>query len=519
VGSTVVPGATSKISPYQGAGLLLGFALLKLLLHLLAGEGYGYFRDEFYYIACSDHLAWGYVDHPPFSVALLRLSRFVLGDSVIAIRLLPALAGAATVYLVGHITRRLGGGTFAQALAMASTLVAPAFVAAGGYFSMNGFDLLFWTLAAALLIRILDDGPASLWPLLGVVLGLGLQNKISVLWLGFGLAAGLLLTKQRRLLLTAGPWIAASIALAIFSPYLIWQWANDWPTLEFIRNATGSKMQEGAPLEFFGGQLLSMHPFTLPVWLGGLVFLLLHPDGRRWRVLGWIWVAVAGLLILNGTSRSGYLAPAYAAVFAAGGVMIERGLRRVPWAWPRAAIIAVLVAGGVALAPFAIPLLPVETYIRYAAALGIGPSTSERKELVELPQHFADMFGWGELIAELDRVYGGLSAAERERAGIFVYNYGEAGAIDLLGRARNLPRALSGHNNYWFWQPERDEIDVLIVVGGSERGHLRLYDDVQVAGRTSCSYCMPYENDQTIYILRNPRVSWSDAWPSLKHFD
>jgi 4-amino-4-deoxy-L-arabinose transferase-like glycosyltransferase len=164
--------------------ILIALALVKLSLHLFTSQGYGTFRDEFYYIACSEHLDWGYVDHPPLSMVLLRVTRLVLGDSLTALRFLPAVAGALTVYLVGLMTRKLGGGRFAIVLAMVAAIVAPAYLGTNHKFSMNSFDILFWALSAYLLMHILEGGDRRLWLILGLVLGLGLENKISVLWLG-----------------------------------------------------------------------------------------------------------------------------------------------------------------------------------------------------------------------------------------------------------------------------------------------------------------------------------------------
>ena len=191
--------------PELASGILGVLAAVKLLVHLPAIHRYGYFRDELYYLASTEHLDWGYVDHPPLSIAILALVRAVLGDSLAAIRIVPVLTGVATIVLVGMLTRRLGGGRFAQGLAALCALMSPVFLGQNRYFSLNAFDLFFWTLAAWALVRALDGGGDRHWVVLGVVLGLGLLNKISVLWLGAGLLVGLLLTPHRRVLRTIGP--------------------------------------------------------------------------------------------------------------------------------------------------------------------------------------------------------------------------------------------------------------------------------------------------------------------------
>ncbi len=497
----------------------LAFALAKLGLHLWTSSGYGYFRDELYYLACAEHLSAGYVDHPPLSVLVLALVRATLGDSLLAIRLVPALLGAATVVVTGLLVRELGGGRWASGLAMTAALISPVHLALGHFYSMNAFDLLVWALVALLVVRIVKAGEARDWWWLGLVLGLGLLVKISVLWLGFGLLVGLVATPERRWLWTRWPWLAGTVAFALFSPYLAWQIAHGWPTLEFIENATGSKMAPVSPLEFLLGQVEMVHPFTAPLWLGGLAFLFVAREGRRFQVLAWIYLTVFVLLAFSGTSRSNYLAPAYAWLFAAGAVAAERLANRPRLGWARYAAPAVLVAGGVISTPLVLPILPVEQYLQYARALGETPSTDEQKKLGQLGQFFADMHGWDAIVADVARVHGSLAAEEREAARIFAPDYGVAGAIDLLGRNQGLPPAISGHNNYFLWGPRGWDGRVLIVVGGEQEQLAGLFAEVVRAGTIECGLCMPYENHRPIWVARGLRSPVDAVWPTVKHFD
>ena len=492
---------------------------LKLLIHLVTSGGYGYFRDEVYYIACGERLAFGYVDHPPLSIALLWLSRNLFGDSLLALRLFPAIAGALTVLLAGWIAGALGGGRFARILAMTAVLVAPIYLALDHFYSMNAFDLLAWSAAAYLLVRLLRGESARLWILLGIVLGAGLLNKISVLWLGFGLLVGLLATSRRRWLLTRWPWVAGGIAGLLFAPHILWQIRNEWPTLEFIQNASTQKMVAVAALDFIVQQVGMMNPITLPLWLAGLGFLLFGRDGRPYRILGWIYLTVFLILLLSGSSRPGYLSPAYVWLFAAGGRAWEEWIRK--WSMPylKEAAVTLVAMAGLVLAPMALPILPIETYIAYSRSLGFAPSTSERKEVAELPQFYADMHGWDAIVGSVAAAYESLPPGDRGDAAIFTFNYGEAGAIEFLGRNRDLPPALSGHNNYWVWGPRASRGSVVIVIGSTRERLERRFESVERAGTTSCGYCMPYENDQPIWIGRNLRVPFDELWPDLKHFD
>jgi hypothetical protein len=373
-----------------------------------------YFRDEFYYLACSYRLDWGYVDHPPLSVALLWAVRHIAGESLLTLRLAAALVFAFTVWLSGSIARRFGASAFAEAIAMIATAIAPMLLAIGSFYSMNVIDVLIWTMAARVLIDVLDRPTNAKWAFLGLVLGLGLQ------------------------LLTSGPWVAGLIAGTVFAPHVIWQIAHGWPTLEFIQNASRDKMQTNTPLQFLASQVMNMNPFTLPVWLGGLLYLLVAPRAKPYRPLGVAVLAVAVILILNRTSRSSYLAAAYPLLFAAGGVALERMFARRAW---RVMIVAVLLVGGAVTAPLAVPLLPTERYVQYSRALGFAPGTEEKKEVGRLPQFFADRQGWDQFVDQVAAAFDRLSPEERMRAAVLVANYGEAGAIASAAREDSSPSA------------------------------------------------------------------------------
>ena len=494
--------------------LIGGAALLQAALHAASVGRYGIFRDELYYLSCASRPAAGYVDQPAFSILFLSAWRALFGDSAWALMVPPALCGVAVVVLTGLLARRFGGGPAAQGLAATTAAVAPIWVGMTGYYSMNAFDVLFWTLAATILAALLGDEPGPrtgrLWLTLGLVLAFGLLNKISVLWLGFGIVAGLALTPARRWLTTLGPWLAGGIAFLGLLPYLAWNALHRWPTLEFMRRATGEKYRATSPLAFGGELLFLFQPLAAPLWIAGLVWLLAARDGRRFRLLGVAFVATLAILLANRTSKAEYLAAAFAPLLAAGGVALERVLHRGRSAAGAWAYGALLVVGGVAIAPFALPLLPVPQYLAYAKKLGMGPTTTERNELGPLPQHFADRFGWPEMAAEVARVAATLTAEERKTARVWARNYGEAAALEKYGARLGIPPVLCPHNSFWFWSAADAAKNApfrgpLVVIGGTRPDLETVFGRVEEAGQTGHPLAMPYENGRPIWICRDPK--------------
>ncbi|HUI28372.1 MAG TPA: glycosyltransferase family 39 protein [Candidatus Kryptonia bacterium] len=509
--------STSDTGDRSGPRIPALFAGLTLLVHSLTNGGYDYFRDEFYYIACSDHLAAGYVDHPPLSILLLAASRWLLGDSLHALRFLPAVASAALVWLTARMARALGGGAIAQTLAAVAVMVAPVFLAVGNFYSMNAFEPVFWIGGALVLIRLIQTDRATLWLPLGLIIGLGLENKHSMLFFSFGLAVALLLTPARRYLFSRWLWCGALLALALFLPNLVWQARFGFPTLEFMRNAQRLKNMPLSPLEFLGQQILMLHPLALPLWMAGLCWCLFSAAGRRYRALAWIYLTVAVVMVVQ-QGKAYYLAPAYPMVLAAGATALVTWTRARA-RWLPAAYATILLIGGVALAPLALPLLPAQTLVRYARALGAEEGVkAERGESAQLPQYFADMFGWKEMVATVAQVYGSLPLEDQRRCAIFAGNYGEAGAIDFLGKAYGLPPAISGHNNYWLWGPGSATGEVVIVVAGSRSDLAPFCESLTQVAVTHCDYCMPHENNRPIFLCRNSTGHLAELWARVKHY-
>ena len=492
------------------------FVVLKLAVQALGMRGYGYFRDELYYLICARHLAWGYVDQPPLSIALLAATTHLIGSSLIAIRVVPALFGAAGVGLTGWLARSMGGGRTAQALAMLAVLAAPVQLGTCQFYSMNAIEILLWPLAAVMLTRALEAGRARDWLVFGLVLGLGLLNKISLLWFMAGAGVGLVLTRERRALLAPGPWLALALAALIDLPFALWQWSHGLPMLEFMRNATGGKMSAVAPLDFLKTQILVMNPATAPLWITGLIVLLRGRRAVSDRVQGILFATVAVMLLAAGTSRGSYLAPAYPVLLAAGGAAIERACAR-GWRRALAPVYALLIAAcGLALLPAALPVLPEPAFVAYLGRLGLKTKGEERHRYGALPQQYADMHGWPAMADTVAAVVAKLPAEDRRHAMIYAQNYGEASAINFF--RPDLPVCYSGHNSYWLWGPPPADTRVVVILGGRSVDHLKSLARVDSVAMFHAPWVMPYEDSLGVFVGREPRAPIAELWKGTRSY-
>jgi hypothetical protein len=491
-------------------------ALGLLLLHVAFLPGYGVFRDELYYMACGRHPGWGYVDHPPIVAWMAWIVRQVAGDSHLALRFVAAVGAATTVFVVARIAKELGGGAFARLLAGLTAALLPVSLSLGSIYSMNAFDLLFWAVLFWLLTRLLGGGDPRLWLAFGAVAGLGLLNKISVLFLGFGLVVGLVLSRRWDVFRSRWLWLGGGLAAVVFLPHLVWQQLNSWLTLEFMANARRFKMVALSPGDFVGQVVL--HTAVAPwLWVLGLAWLLLGRAAKPFRTLGFAFLAVLVVLVLTG-GKPYYLAAAYAAPLAAGAVALEGWTKaRVRWLRPVLTVLVVVV--GLAIAPLGRPVLPVDDFVRYAAAIGIEAAPEERHEMGRLPQFFADMHGWREMAETVAGVVRSLPEKERRGACIFGQNYGEAGAMEYFGPGLDLPPAISAHNSYWLWGPGECDGDVLIVIGDERRRLEGLFESVELGATFTCRDCMPYENDLPIWICRGLKMPIDELWIDIRSFN
>jgi 4-amino-4-deoxy-L-arabinose transferase-like glycosyltransferase len=491
-----------------------------LLAHLLTATHYPMFRDEFYYLDCAKHLDWGYVDQPPLSIALLDAWRGVLGDSLFAVRLAPALAAMLLLFLTWKLTAELGGGTFARVLAAVAAFISPQQRALAGFYSMNAFDLCFFACAALLVVRMAKSGHSKYWIPVGIVVGLGLLNKIGLLYFGAGLALGLAATPLRRQFLKPQLWIGAGLAVLLFLPYVLWQSSHDYATLEFIRNATAHKNVAFSPPDFLKELTLENNPLTLLVWLPGLFALFFWKPLRDARILGWIVLGVL-LILMTQHGKPYYAAGLFPILCAPGAVWMERLLSSASLKWARPALVVLMIVGGAALMPFGLRVLSPPDYVRYQRAMGLALKASEygHREAI-WPQHWADSYGWIEQVQAVERAYRRLSAAEQRNAVVMAGNYGEAGAVNYYGARLGLPHAYSAHNSCYYWgPPETTGGTTYLLILPEDENPRDVFSSAAPVDSADAAYAMPYERHRKIWVCRLPRIPLADLWEARKDFD
>ena len=507
-----------KASFFAGGMLVVIFiALAKFGLHLYFNNRYDYFRDEFDYMACGNHMAWGYVDQPPLIPALVRICRLMFGDSLRSIRLVAALGSSAAVVLTGMIARELGGRGFALVLAAVTFLIAPMYLSDGSLMTTNCLEPLLWMGCAYFAILAIKRTEPRCWIWFGVVAGIGLEEKYSIAVMGFAIVVGLLLTEERRAFASMWMWVGGGVALLIFLPNLMWNVQNHFPFVELMHNIKAEGRDVAlSPWQYFLQQNLLVNPLAAPVWITGLLALLFVDRFRRYRFLGWCYlVAFTVFVLLHG--KNYYLAPIYPMLLAAGAVSIQSGIERVRQLWLKRVTLAILLAGGAVQAPIVVPILPIESFITYLHRLPFKIPVTEHSHMrAAIPQHYADQFGWEEIVAATAKAYDKLPSEERAACAVFAQDYGQAGAIDFFGPKYGLPPALSGHQTYFLWGPRGYSGNCMIVLDDRKEVLEGLFESVEYVG-TSADNPYALERNIPVFICRGPKFgTLEQVWAKLK---
>jgi len=500
-------------------------ALVALLLHAATAWRYGYFRDELYFIACSKHPAWGYVDQPPF-VAVAAWLAAPAGYWLLALRALPILAAALTVYLAVRLAAELGGGRFAQWLCGVTTMLLPAYLLLGNTLTTSSFEPFFWTLAIFIAIRIVrsraSDAPL-LWAALGIVVALGAYAKYSMLLPIVGIGAGLLSTSERRALRSPLPLYACGLALLALSPNLAWQAAHGWPFIEVLRGDAAHRpaLAAGFALEyrawivnagsFAAEQLLYTNPVAVPIWIAGLIAPFRIAALRDVRFVAIAYAVVFFIAIALG-AKGYYVIGFYAALLAIGAVAIEHAAL-----YLRVAAFAIVALVGVAAMPLSLPVLPVDGLIAYTQVLRLTGRGGAEPRLIQ--PVFAEEFGWQRLTHDVAAVYFSLPTDVRARTAVYADTYGDAGALDFYGPTYGLPAVISSQNNYYLWGTHGYDGRSLIAIGATRIALLRRYYRSVVLVRTSTEpYKWIVEGPAPIYLCRDPIAPLSEVWPHLRWY-
>jgi 4-amino-4-deoxy-L-arabinose transferase-like glycosyltransferase len=478
-------------------------SVLFVALELAVSSRYGIHRDELYFLQCAHHLSWGYVDQPPLVPFLAWLQTSVLGVSATTLRILPALAGGATVVLTALIARELGGGRAAQTIGALAAATSAQLLAMFHTLSTAAFDALFWCLISWLTVRLCRTGERRLLLVMGAATGLALMNKLDVALLVVALAVGIAVTTRRRLLFDRMALGAVALAALIFLPDIVWNATHSWAQLSMLSSLHHENSTLAASIAFVPAQLIVVGPVLAFLWIGGLVRLWHEPIGRAFAVA---YLVLLVFFALSG-GKSYYLAGAYFALFAAGGVWAEERLarrrkdRRVRgWA-------ALLVLGGVLALPLSLPVLP-------AAAL---PSGSWEGQI---NKDLSATYGWQVFVAQVAQIAGRLPSAQRQRLVLFAGDYGAAGALDLYGPQDGLPPAISGHNNFWWWGPGDSPDDSTMIAVDLPRQYLQtIFRRVQLVGTVATPHgAWTEERGDQIFLCTGQLETWAAAWPSALHY-
>jgi 4-amino-4-deoxy-L-arabinose transferase-like glycosyltransferase len=493
------------LSNDTGALWLLGLAFAAV--HFVAGARYGFHRDELLTFSNARDLEWGYVVYPPVTAFLAHIELALFGTSLIGFRFFAAIASGFVAVLTGLMARAMGGGRQAMLVsAFAASIGGPVFFT-GSFMSYMSFDLLWWVAVAWCASRLLQSDDARWWLGIGAAIGLGLMTKYTMAFFAVALLGATLLTPNRRYFRSAWFWCGVALALLIVAPNLWWQYQHHFVGLAWMRSIHTRDIGLGNTDNFLLKQFWTVtFIVAVPLWLAGLWFLFARPEGRRWRMLGWMYLLTL-VLLMAARGRDYYLSPAYPMLFAAGAAWTETWLRSLPAQRQTRILRATWITlgiGGLVQAAVIIPFVPVNSlWWRVQDATTHQPNME---------------IGWPELAAIVANVRDSIPASDRTALGVMAADEGEAGAVNLYGRAYGLPRAISGMNSNWLRGYGDPPPQTVIAVGFKPDELNQIFASCQVAAQLSNPYGVVndiFRDRNRVYICRNMRSSWPEFW---KHF-
>jgi len=486
--------------------ILICIALATIVVHLIFGSRYGFHRDELATLDDARHLAWGYVAYPPATPFLGRISLVLFGESIRGFRFFANVAQAIAVLLVGLMARDMGGRRGAQVLAAVAAI--PFCLGGGALMQYVAFDCLAWSLAAYFVVKLLRTGDARWWIGIGAALGLGMLTKWTMGFFTLGIVAGVLLTDERRYLRSKWLWIGVALSILIFLPNLLWQAQNHFISFEMLKHIHARDIREGRTA-YFLPQQLELTAFRFPLAMAGLYFCLLTQVGKRFRMIGWMYV-ITLLLFVVLRGRWYYMGPAYSMLYAAGAVWGEQWLATMS----KGRAMAVRVT--------AWSFLMLDVLLTIAFWLPTAPIHSRWWDISSsLQGDYVEELGWPELVQEVARIRDSLSPQEREHLAILGTNYGEAGAINLYGPQYGLPQAISGVNSFWVRGYGNPEPQTVIILGLSQHYMNEHLTSCRLAGHTPNPYNVKNEETEDhpdIYVCGPPKEGWPEFWKDFRYF-
>jgi hypothetical protein len=491
-------------------------------------RGYGYFIDEFYYIACSNHPALGYVDQPPLAPIVLFIFKTLFGSSVFAIRILPAIAFLITIIFTGLIARQLGGNKSAQVLSAVCLLCSPVYSAMAGFYSMNAFEPLIAVIVFYVLIKMVNEGNTKHWLLIGLLFGLALMNKHTAgVYIAF-IPLALLLTPQRKILFNNRFILCVIISFFIFLPDILWNVLNGYPTIEFYKNITLYKNVPTPPLQFFLNQFQNYSPFVVPFGIAGALFLIFSKEMKNFRFAGYVFIFVYLFFMLTKTSRIDRLAFIYPLVIPAGAILFENVMKNRILKKLKYIVYFLLIAWFCLIIPLLNPYVSYENTASLAGSLGMNTELEKGNKPL-IPQTLADRIGWEEKVDMLEKVYKSindtLSGNKKGKIAFFAENYGMAGAIELYGKEKlENPDVICAHNNYYFWSMEllrkiNPEYILAVSHRSSYNNFKKSFNEVDSTWvNFDNQYCTPHERNLTVYICSKPKKPPLELFENSKFF-
>ncbi len=490
--------------------ILFGFSFCAVLLHILLNGQYGFHRDELDFIMNARQLAWGYVAYPPITPLFARIGLELFGESLRGLRVLPALTQGIVMVLAGLMARDMGGKRNAQLLAAFAVFISPVSLQGGTLIMYFAFDYLWWVLVAFFTVRLLTTEDARYWLGIGAAIGLGMMTKYTMGFWVIGLIAGVLLTNARRYLRSKWLYLGAGLALLIFLPNLIWQAQHNFIALDYLSTIHARDIEWGRAEGFLPSQLYEVtNPFSLPLWLAGLIACLFSPSLKRFRILAWMFLVTFVLFIIT-KGRSYYTGPSYVMLLAAGAAWFEGWLGSHNQTFRRTGLgllWGLQVIGGLIFLLGVKPIAPINSPLWQI-------TSNANKEVVE-------MIGWQDLTAQVAKIYQSIPDTEKPRTAILTGNYGEAGAIDLYGKQYGLPRMISGSNSLWYRGYGNPEPTTVIVVGFEPSYAGRYFRACKIAGTVTNQYDVKNEESTRhtgIYVCREPVQPWSTMWKQMQWF-